>query len=165
MLANVDRFRVPLFVLAAFCASAPHVEAHSIGFSCKLVGNLVRVEAYFSDDTPAIDALVVVRNGQNEIVAQGRTDESGIWTFARPSAARYDVSVDGGAGHRATQKLTIPEQARQPGIQAGEVGDGPMRDDFTRIPWLRLMIGLGIIFLLAATWRIRSRLLLNPNSE
>ena len=91
---------------------------------------------------------------------KGRTfDDHGIWTFARASAAaRYDVSVDGGAGHRATQRLTIPEQPPQTGSQEGVVGEGPKRDDFTRIPWLRLAIGLGIISLLAVGWLSRARI-------
>ncbi len=63
---------LPWTALAAF--------PHAIGFECKVLEEIVRVEAYFSDDTPAIDAQVVVRNPQNEIIAQGRTDERGIWT-------------------------------------------------------------------------------------
>jgi hypothetical protein len=150
MLAIVRRLAFFSIVLAALCLSGQTALAHAVGFSCKLLGNLVRVEAYFSDDSPAIDALVVVRNEHNQVVAQGRTDDHGIWTFARPAAARYDVSLDAGAGHRATQRLTIPEQPPRPGSQEGVVSEGPMRDDFTRIPWLRLTVGLGIIFLLAA---------------
>ena len=152
------RIAVSLLVLAAFCASAPLALAHAIGFSCKLLGDLVRVEAYFSDDTPAIAAHVVVRNEENAIVAEGRTDDRGVWTFARPAAARYDVTVDGGAGHRLTQKLTIPELAPQPEKQEDAVGDGPLRSEFTRIPWQRLAIGLGIIFVLAVGWLARARI-------
>jgi hypothetical protein len=158
VLASFRRFAVPALVLAAFCASASVAWAHAIGFSCKLLGDLVRVEAYFSDDTPAIAAHVVVRDEQNAIVAEGRTDDRGIWTFARPVAARYEVTVDGGAGHRLTQKLTIPELAPLPESQEKAVGDGPLRSEFTRIPWLRLAIGLGIIFLLAAGWLARAKI-------
>jgi hypothetical protein len=129
------------------------------------MGNLVRVEAYFSDDTPAINALIVVRNEQNEIVAHGRTDDRGVWAFSRPAPARYEVSIDGGAGHRAAQRLTIPEQPSQPGSQEAVVSDGPVRDDFTRVPWLRLGIGLTVILLLAMGWLGRTRLPLRPNSN
>jgi hypothetical protein len=158
VVASLRRFAMPALVLAAYCASTPLAWAHSIGFSCKLLGDLVRVEAYFSDDTPAIAAHVVVRNEQNAIVAEGRTDDRGVWIFARPAAARYDVTVDGGAGHRLTQKLTIPELAPQPESQEKAVGDGPLRSEFTRVPWLRLAIGLGIIFFLAVGWLARARI-------
>ena len=157
-MASFPRFAVPALVLAAFCASASPAWAHAIGFSCKLLGDVVRVEAYFSDDTPAIAAHVVVRNEQNAIVAEGRTDDRGIWTFARPAAARYEVMVDGGAGHRLTQKLTIPEPAPQLESQENAVGAGPPRSEFTRIPWLRLATGLGLIFFLAAGWLARARI-------
>jgi hypothetical protein len=158
MIATVCKRARPWFVLAVLCVAAPTALAHSIGFSCKLLGNIVRVEAYFSDDTPAIDALVVVRNEQKDIVAQGRTDDHGVWTFFRPAAARYEVTIDAGAGHRAAQRLTIPEQLSQAESQENVVSEGPMRDDFIRIPWLRLTIGLAIIFTLAVGWLGRARI-------
>ncbi len=158
MVRTPRRSAVLRIVLTTILLTPQAASAHAIGFSCKLLGNLVRVEAYFSDDTPAINALVVVRNGQNDIVAQGRTDDHGVWTFARPAAAHYDVTVDGGAGHRTTQRLTIPEQPPQPESQESVVSEGPLRDQFTRIPWLRLSIGLSAIFLAAAGWLSRARI-------
>jgi hypothetical protein len=126
--------------------------------SCKLVGNIVRVEAYFSDDTPAIDALIVVRNDRQETVVQGRTDDRGVWTFARPAAGHYEVAVDAGAGHRAKQQLAVPQLPAEPENREIAAGDGPPRDEFTRVPWLRLALGLTLILLLAAGWRSRARI-------
>ncbi len=158
MLRKPLRSAVLWIVLSTLFLTPQTVWAHAIGFTCKLIGNLVRVEAYFSDDTPAIDALVVVHNGLNEIVAQGRTDDHGVWTFARPPAAHYEVTVDGGAGHRKTERLTIPDQPRELESQGSVVSEGPVRDEFTRIPWLRLTIGLAVIFLAALAWLGRSRI-------
>ena len=99
--------------------------AHAVGLSCKLLEKSVRVEAYFSDDTPAMDALIVVKNELGEIVVQGRTDDKGVWNFDRPAAGRYEVSVDAGAGHRAKEMLTVPELAAGSGTSAAVTGDGP----------------------------------------
>jgi hypothetical protein len=137
--------------------ATPAAQAHAIGLSCKLVGKLVRVEAYFSDDTPAFDALIVVRDEQQAVVAQGART---IVACGRSTAAggRYEVSVDAGAGHRAKQVLVIPEATAEPGnAESAAAGDLP-RDEFTRIHWLRLALGLGIISLLAAVWLGRARI-------
>jgi nickel transport protein len=138
--------------------AASPVLAHAVGLSCKLLDNLVRVEAYFSDDTPAIEALIVVKNEQGAIVGQGRTDEKGVWSFDRPAAGRYEVSVDAGAGHRAKEALTVPEPAAGSGTPPVDTGDGPAREDFTRVPWLRLAAGLAMIFVLAGCWLGRARI-------
>ncbi len=133
-------------------------QAHAIGLSCKLAGQLVRVEAYFSDDTPGIDALIVVRDREQAVVAQGRTDDRGVWTFPRPPAGRYEVSVDAGAGHRAKQQLVIPEAAAESASGETAAGGGSPREEFTRIPWLKLTLGMGIISLLTAGWLGRARI-------
>ncbi|HEV8061042.1 MAG TPA: carboxypeptidase-like regulatory domain-containing protein [Gemmataceae bacterium] len=158
MVRTPRRSAVLRIVLTTILLTPQAASAHALGFSCKLLGNLVRVDAYFSDDTPAIDALVVVRNGQNDIVAQGRTDDHGVWAFARPAAAHYEVTVDAGAGHRKTERLTIPEQPGELESQGSVVSEGPLRDEFTRIPWLRLTIGLAAIFLAAAGWLGRTKI-------
>jgi hypothetical protein len=158
MLKRIYKSVQPLIVLTALLVAAPPALAHSIGFSCKLIGNIVRIEAYFSDDTPAIDARIVFRNEQHEIVAEGRTDDHGVWTCARPPAAQYEVTVDAGAGHRASQRLTIPEPSAQPESQAGALSEETVREDFTRVHWLRLAMGVAIIGALAAAWLGRSRI-------
>ena len=47
-------------LLVALIAAAP-AHAHALGATAKRVGDRVEVEAYFSDDTPARDAAVMVR--------------------------------------------------------------------------------------------------------
>lgn len=158
MLRGIRKPASLLIVFAAFHFSALAALAHAIGFSCKVLGDMVRVEAYFSDDTPAVDAQVFVRNEKQEIVAQGRTDERGVWTFARPPAAPYEITVDAGAGHRLMQRLTVPEPSALSNGQESAVNGGPDRQDFTRIPWTRLAIGVAIITALAAAWLGRARI-------
>ncbi|CAN5151608.1 hypothetical protein BH10PLA2_BH10PLA2_31100 [soil metagenome] len=142
--------------MAILAVWTPTVWAHAVGLSCKVVDRQLKVEAYFDDDTPAIEATIVVRNERNEIVAQGKTDERGMWACDRPAAGRYEVSVDVGAGHRAKQQLTVPESPGESETAVTGAGAGPTRDDFTRVPWARLAIGLGLIFIVAAGWRRRA---------
>jgi nickel transport protein len=157
-LGSLFRLRIGLAALVVLAVAASPVLAHAVGLSCKLLEKSVRVEAYFSDDTPAMDALIVVKNEQGETIVQGRTDEKGVWSFDRPVAGRYEISVDAGAGHRAKEALTVPEPAAGSGTPAVGTGDGPAREDFTRVPWLRLAAGLALIFVLAGCWLGRARI-------
>jgi nickel transport protein len=126
----------------------PAAHAHALGAEVKLRGNRVEVEAYYSDDTPARDALVTVHNGADQVIAEGRTDDRGRWQFPAPPVGRYTVVVDAGAGHRKSINIDIPNQTAD-----GEtVSDGPPREEFTRFPWVRVALGLAIIAALAAGW-------------
>jgi nickel transport protein len=140
------RIAALLFLLAV---AAP-VHAHALGVSATIHGNRVEVEAYYSDDTPARDAAVMVNDHAGWFVATGRTDEQGKWTFPLPRPGPITIIVDAGAGHRVTKSIVVP--AVLPPGPTGPVADGPSREEFTRFPWLRLAAGLAIIAALAAGW-------------
>ena len=84
--------------------------AHKLLTSWKVDGGRVRVEAFFDDDTPAQEAQVVVTDAADRTVAEGRTDERGVWSFARPAAGSYSVRVES-VGHRATARIKVPQAA------------------------------------------------------
>jgi hypothetical protein len=127
------------------------VWAHAIGAEAKLKGGRVHLEAYYDDDTAADDAKVTVEGG-GKVVAEGRTDEKGRWTFASPPAGTYRVTVDAGVGHRTTIEIEIPEGT----VPAEVVSTGKRREDFTRFPWQGLTVGVGLLGLVAAlSWALR----------
>jgi nickel transport protein len=142
-----------VLVILALVLTPSALHAHAIGLSCRLIGPEVRVEAYFDDDTPARQATITVRDSAGVTVAQGRTDDQGVWTFPRPAAAAYEVTVDAGAGHRAKQQLVVPESTEAP----SQLGNGPSRSEFTQVPWRRLAAGLGLIVLAALIFKVGSR--------
>ena len=137
--------------------------AHNLGVQGKLRAGRVEVEAYFDDDTPARGAKVKVLTGRQEVIAAGRTDRDGRWSFPAPEAGTYQVEVDAGAGHRTTTQITVPGQrpsagktpppekgaARdQPLARAQQpvpISDSPDKDEFVRFPWLGILLGVGII--------------------
>jgi hypothetical protein len=146
------RFIVSLcLALFALLASDSPARAHGLGVQCKLRGGKVEVEAYFDDDTMARDARVQVRNMDGELVAKGRTDDKGRWYFPVPAPGKYNVIVDAGDGHRAREKITIPGTAthsavtQDPAEASVPLSEGPSREEFTRFPWLRALLGTGII--------------------
>jgi hypothetical protein len=122
---------------------APFAHAHALGVEARLRGGKIEVEAYYSDDTPAGDATVMVHDHAGRFVATGRTDERGKWQFPKPSPGPYTIVVDAGAGHRKSTTIVVP--AVLPPGPTGPISSGPSRAEFTRFPWERLAIGLAII--------------------
>ena len=142
-------FGATMFVLATL-ATVPSVSAHALGAECKVRADRVELEAYFSDDTPAPGAAVTVADSANHVVTEGKTDDYGKWSFPIPAAGRYEITIDAGDGHRVVRPLVVSA--------SNSVGtDGPSREEFTRIPWLRVSIGLLVIGLAAAGVRAAVR--------
>jgi nickel transport protein len=154
----VVRFTALLIVLIV----VPAAYAHALGATVTLRGQRVEVEAYYSDDTPARDANVMVHDKGGRFVATGKTDDHGRWVFDAPPAGRYSVVVDAGAGHRKIVSVTIP--GKPPG-DAVTVSDGPGRAEFTRFPWGPAALGLAIIAALAVGWRMWLRRRANGPAE
>ncbi len=143
MLTRQHAVRVMGLALLLVPLTARPAPAHALGAECKVRGDKVEVEAYYDDDTPARDAKVRVFDADNAEVAAGRTDVLGRWSFPLPRPGKYEVVVDAGAGHRCTQKITV--RADPSAAAAPVVSDGPPREEFTRFPWLNLVLGIGLI--------------------
>jgi Carboxypeptidase regulatory-like domain len=122
--------------------------AHDLSATARLEGGRVFIEAYFDDNTAPRDARIAVTDGTEQVVAEGRTDDDGKWSFAAPPPGDYRLTVDAGGGHKKTISLTIPGQGE------GVVSHGSPREEFTRTRWL----GLGIGILLIAGFVIAVRL-------
>ena len=129
-----------LLVVAILLLSSLAAQAHASGAGASCAVSAFEVEAYFSDNTAAQGAKVVVYDGTKAVVVEGKTDAEGRWNFARPTAGVYEVVVDAGAGHRATVSLTVPESPATAGATSG-----PNRAEFTRTPWGPIVAGLAFI--------------------
>ncbi|MFL5342072.1 MAG: carboxypeptidase-like regulatory domain-containing protein [Gemmataceae bacterium] len=141
---------------------AREASAHALGAECKLHGDRVELEAYFSDNTPAQEAKVVVYDKDRAALQNGTTDGEGRWSFAAPAAGDYEIVVDAGAGHRATVKLIVPATSA-----AAVSSSGPSRAEFTRTPWLQIVAGVALIAFPATAlyfWLRKSRPLLERKS-
>ena len=141
--------------VAALLLAAVTVFAHGIGVEAKLKGKVVQVEAYFDDDTPAADAAVTVTEESGRVVAEGKTDAKGAWSFPIPPAGIYRVAVNAGDGHAAKISLRISAPDPQPPPAAADaiISDGPSRGEFTRFPWDKVGLGLGgIVGVSAGAW-------------
>lgn len=147
-----------LFLILLYPSTA---SAHALRAECKLRNDKIEVEAYYDDDTPAQDAKVLVVTDQEAEVIQGRTDETGRWSFPRPTPGSYRVIVNAGDGHRCNVRFSVPEGQVLPKrnetslshsdseaawtTEAVVVSEGPTRQEFTQFPWLSMTAGLALI--------------------
>lgn len=147
-----------LFVACLFPLTVADAQGHAIGVEAKLSDGVVTVEAFFDDDTPAIRANVTVRDADKTSVGEGKTDDQGIWTFPAPKPGRYEVIVDGGDGHLARMKITIPGEAGAEDEGPRRVSDGPDRQEFTAFPWQGALAGCAFFAAIGAiAWLARRR--------
>jgi len=146
---------------ASLLLTAGFAHAHGLGVQCKLRGDTVVVEAYFTDNKPARDAKVTVLDSNGVELANGRTDDAGRWSFPAPAAGKYKVTCDLGDGHRTPVIVTIPTagavKAISPQPEEIVVTGGPTREELTRFPWLRLLLGVAAIGGLAALLWLATR--------
>jgi len=147
-----------LLIVTILALATPAADAHSLGAECRVQGQRVELEAFFSDDTPAASAKVLVRDRAKALLAEGTTDAEGRWTFATPASGTYEVVVDAGGGHRAKVTLIVPDPAA--GEAAQSFHSGLSRAKFTRTPWGPILAGLALIALPTALlwlWLRKSR--------
>jgi hypothetical protein len=146
----------PILACLVITLAALRADAHALGAECKINGARVDLESYFEDDSPARRARVRVEDEDNELVAEGNTDDQGRWSFDRPAPGNYLVVVDAGAGHRTQCKLRIPGTTASP--ESSRVSDGANREEFTAYPWLKIGIGLAVIGGLALAFLISRKI-------
>ncbi len=129
--------------------------AHSLGVEVKQQGQQVYLEAYFDNDTPGENALVMVTDAAGQAIAQGQTDEKGVWSFPPLAPGTYHVVVKV-IGHRAQTTFTIaaPVSVETPTT----VSQGTSRASSTGpIRWLLVGLGLVVIAMLTFSARYLSR--------
>jgi hypothetical protein len=167
-----------LSIAIALLLTAAPAFAHKLLLDCRVKDDRVRVEAFYDDDTPAQKAKVSLENEANQVVAEGRTDERGLWSCPLPKPGKYTVRAES-VGHAARETLVISAPARKEKVEPikdkstekepREIGsdnpsgsfvapsdsDSPRasrssREDKTETPWLKIGIGFAIIAVLCA---------------
>jgi nickel transport protein len=110
--------------------------AHRLLYDHRVDGSELRVEAYYDDDTPAQQARVTI-SLEGTTVAEGRTDDRGVWICPKPPPGTYTVRIEG-VGHATEGPLEIADHP----VPAPEADDRTAR---TSTPWRRIGLGVGII--------------------
>jgi hypothetical protein len=129
--------RVLIAAIAFLSLGATPAFAHKLYVEAKPRTDHVHVEAYYDDDTPAQEAKITIHK-DDAVVAEGRTDEKGVWNCTLPPG-HYTVKAET-LGHAANEVFDVPAQLEEVAQPTDD-----QRADNTRFPIWRVIIGLGII--------------------
>jgi len=137
-----------LFILFVLASVTTPAFAHKLIVDPRIKGDRLQVEAFYEDDTPAQQAKITVLNGDT-VVAEGRTDEKGVWSCPKPIAGSYLVKAES-LGHAAKETLVIADPKPKVGTPIVVVHDSDSQADEDRAakirtPWNRIGLGLGVI--------------------
>src|SRR5205807_8004813 len=118
----------------------------------------VQVESWFSDGSKPKAAKVAVLRPDGSALAEGATNDQGVFVFRFDAAEDLRVVVDAGAGHRKEvvlpkEKLgSPPPRERIPPEQAGAppAPPTPLVDHAPELPITGVLAGVGFVFGLAA---------------
>ncbi len=100
-------------VLGGFLTPAPAF-AHAFHAEVK-VADVVTVLAYFDGDEPAQSGDVVVTDADGTVIASGKTDERGVWTFPKPRPGTYTVRVES-MGHVVKREFLVDGNPEAPPV-------------------------------------------------
>jgi len=86
------------------------VLAHRVNVFAWQEGDSVSVEGKFAGGRPAMNSEVLVQDPSGKVVAQGKTNQKGEWTFVLPQGARQNnlkIVLKAGEGHQASWDLEL----------------------------------------------------------
>ena len=143
-------------VVILFLAAPPIAAAHDVALNWKLKNGVVAVQVFFDSNAPGANAAVTVRDANRSIVAEGKADADGRWSFPAPKPGTYEMRADAGLGHVATERMVIA---------SADASGGTDRGVFTRFRWTKIVIGIATIGMLALAAMIAMRVKRQPGRD
>lgn len=113
-----------LVLLAIFWTQAAEVQAHKVYVFAWVEQGQVHTESRFGDQ-PVHGGKIVVKDLNDGVVLQGKTDDQGNFSFPVPRDVSTDLTVylDAAMGHQATWGIPLAELRTQ-----GETADARLDD-------------------------------------
>ncbi len=97
----------PMTAILVALTAAERVMAHRLDAWVHVIDNEIVVEAYFNDGEAAQNADVTVSDSDGKLLAKGKTDTAGKFTFTPARLPdRIEIVVNTGQGHRCTKTMT-----------------------------------------------------------
>jgi hypothetical protein len=132
-----------------------------------LEGNIVKVKAKHEDETPAKGVKVTLVDDKLQLVASGKINADGEWSWPAPAPGNYEVVLDAGPGEK---EMRLPIQVKGVALPSPEpsadrvkcehcptapqqpVGDADEGDENHGFPWLPTSVALGFIGSCGLIW-------------
>lgn len=144
-----------LLVVTSVLASVS-VLGHELDLHWGVQGDSLVIEAE-SEGEPAVDARVAVRSADGKLLAEGKTDGAGVWTWRVSRVGEVQVEVDAGYGHHEDVRIVIPAEgeggASAEGVSVHSHVDGMSGTtaDGLGVAW-RVGLGLALLLSFSAAW-------------
>ncbi len=101
---------LPLFLPGA-------VQAHKVNLFTYYEDGFVFIESYFPDGTACRNSRILARDESGAVVAEGVTDNDGLFSFPFENAGVLNISLNAGDGHGAETTLKIEEKIREAPVE------------------------------------------------
>lgn len=90
--------RFVVVAMLALLAGTRSLAARELEGSVSVVGNVVKVQVNYDDQTPATGAKICLVDGQQQVVVRGHINAEGRWAHDLTKAGSYEVRIDAGSG-------------------------------------------------------------------
>ena len=141
---------IAAMIVAGFGAN--RASAHDLRGRVTLLPESIKVEAWFSDETPAQGAQVSIKDDKGVEVASGKTDETGICLLPKLKPGTYEAEIEL-IGHRDEIRFEISDD---PNILA--FSSWRLNQSLGLAIGITLLLGVSSLF-----WFVRQRRLQKSN--
>src|SRR5277367_4787241 len=101
-------FRQSARLAVAACFLVAAVARAELETFCTVVrGNIVEIEVHNEDQTPAKGLKVALVDAQKNVVAAGKINADGEWSWPAPAPGAYEVVLDPGTGDKGIMRYPI----------------------------------------------------------
>jgi nickel transport protein len=98
-----------LMILSALIFLAGPALAHKVNLFAYVEGGKVYTESYFPDSKPVEGGKVLVYDGQDALLLEGKTDTKGLFSFPVPKVDDLKIVIEAGMGHKNSFDLKKAE--------------------------------------------------------
>ena len=100
--------------LLFFAASA---SAHKVSVFAYADSEKIYTESYFQNGDPVANGGLKVYDSSDNLVAEGVTDNQGLFSFEIPRADDFRIVIDAGMGHKSS--FTLKKSSMEAEINSG----------------------------------------------
>ncbi len=98
-----------LILLAVSAFLAGPALAHKVNLFAYVEGGKVYTESYFPDSRPVEGGKVLVYDGRDSLLLEGKTDTKGLFSFPVPKVDDLKIVIEAGMGHKNSFNLKKAE--------------------------------------------------------
>jgi hypothetical protein len=141
--------RAQILALLAIALFVAQADAHGLDAQAFLLpGKQIRVESWFSGGDVPRGATVRVYGAANDLIAEGKLDEQGMWVFSFDQDAPTRIVISAGKGHQKELRLSAIDLAEPRDAPSALVV--PLADHNAGSPFKDVVAGIGFLLALAA---------------